>query len=217
MKLRRNEILTFIIVVAMFIAAALIYPHLPEKVASHWSINNQVNGYMGRFWGAFLLPIIGAMCWLLFMFVPRIDPKRRNIEKFKIYFDLFIFTFLFFLAYIYSLTIFWNLGYRFVFIQFLAPAFALLFYVVGIMIGHAEPNWTIGIRTPWTLSNEEVWYKTHKLGGKLFRVVAVLSLLGLIFPQHAVWFILVPVVIVAIYLVVYSYLEYRKKISTPNL
>jgi uncharacterized membrane protein len=85
------------------------------------------------------------------------------------------------------------------------------------MIGHAEPNWTIGIRTPWTLSNEEVWYKTHKLGGKLFRVVAVLSLLGLIFPQHAVWFILVPVVIVAIYLVVYSYLEYRKKISTPNL
>jgi uncharacterized membrane protein len=166
---------------------------------------------MGKFWGMFLLPTIMLVCYLIFLIIPRLDPKKENIRKFEKYYDLFILTFIFFFAYIYSLFIFWNLGYHFILIQFMAPALALLFYVVGVMITHAEPNWTIGIRTPWTLSSEEVWYKTHKLGGKLFKVTAVISLLGIFLPQYAIYFIFIPVIAAAIYLVLYSYLEYRKK------
>ena len=211
MKLKKIEILSFVIVLATFVAGILVYPHMPERIASHWGANGQVNGYMGKFWGTFFLPVIMLACALLFLTIIRIDPKKQNIEKFRKYFNMFILTFLLFFSYIYALIIFNNFGYQFNMLQFLAPALAVLFFVVGTMIKHAEPNWTIGIRTPWTLSNEEVWYKTHQLGGKLFQIVAVISLLGIIMPQYAVWVIILPVLAVALFLVLYSYLEYRKK------
>jgi len=211
MRLPRIEILSFILVLITFIAAVLIYPSMPDRIASHWGFNNEVNGYMGKFWGVFLLPIVILGCTILFMIIPRIDPKKQNIQKFKKYFDLFISVFLLFFVYVYALTIFWNLGYHFILIQFMAPALALLFYTIGVMVKHAEPNWTIGIRTPWTLSSEEVWYKTHKLGGKLFQIVAFISLLGAVLPQYAFYFILFPIIIAVIYVFVYSYLEFHKK------
>ena len=211
MKLRRVEIMSFVLVLVTFLAAYLVYPQMPERIATHWGLNNEVNGHMGKFWGVFLLPIIMLVCYLIFIIIPHLDPKKENIRKFEKYYDLFILTFIFFFAYLYSLFIFWNLGYHFILIQFMAPALALLFYVVGVMIVHAEPNWTIGIRTPWTLSNEDVWYKTHKLGGKLFQAVAVISLLGILLPQYAIYFIFIPVIAVALFSVLYSYLEYRKK------
>jgi len=211
MKIQKIKIWSFILVIITFVGAALIYPSLPERIASHWGINNEVNGYMGKFWGVFLVPILMLAFYFLFLIIPHIDPKKQNIEKFEKYFDIFVLVFMFFMAYIFGLTLLWNLGYRFILIQFMAPAFAMLFYVVGIMIKHAEPNWSIGIRTPWTLSSEDVWHKTHERGGKLFQIVAVFSLLGIVLPQYAIYFILFPIISVAIYLVVYSYLEFRRK------
>jgi uncharacterized membrane protein len=205
--------MVFVVVIATFVAALLIYPYMPEKIASHWGINNEVNGYMGRFWGTFLVPMMMLGFSVLFMVISRIDPKKQNIEKFQIYFDLFIIMFLFFFVYIYSLTIFWNLGYVFNLVKFMSPAFAMLFYVMGVMIKHSESNWSIGIRTPWTLSSENVWRKTHELGGKLFKAVAFISLLGVLMPEYAVYFVLIPVISVAVFSFVYSYLIYKKEIK----
>lgn len=210
MKLRKIEIVSFVLIFATFVAAYLVYPQMPERIASHWGLNNEVNGHMGKFWGMFLLPIIMLVCYLIFIIIPRLDPKKENIRKFEKYYDLFILTFIFFFVYLYSLFVFWNLGYRFILIQSMAPALALLFYVVGVMIAHAEPNWSIGIRTPWTLSNEDVWKKTHQRGGKLFRAVAFTCILGILLPQYAIYFIFIPLIIVTIYLFIYSYLLYKK-------
>lgn len=211
MKLRKIEIASLVLVLATFVGAALVYPYLPDQIASHWGINGEVNGYMGKFWGVYLLPFIMLGCAILFFAIPRIDPKKQNIQKFEKYYNWFVLTFLLFFVYIYKLIIFWNLGYQFDMMRLMVPALALLFYVLGIMVSHAEPNWFIGIRTPWTLSSEDVWYKTHKLGGKLFRVVAVVSLLGVVIPQYAIWLLVLPILAVALYLVVYSYLEYHKQ------
>ena len=71
-------------------------------------------------------------------------------------------------------------------------------------------NWFIGIRTPWTLSSERVWDRTHAIGGKLFRLAGVIALGGIIFTGIAWLFILGPILVISIYLVVYSYLEYRR-------
>jgi uncharacterized membrane protein len=206
----KKQIIILAIIVSSFAVALAVYPYLPERVASHWDAAGQVNGYASRFWGAFLAPIILAASYLLFLFIPKIDPKKENIQKFRPYFENFILAFVLFLYYIYLLTLFWNLGWRFELVRFLSPAFAALFYVTGSMVGHAEPNWFIGIRTPWTLSSPEVWKKTHELGGKLFKITAAFSLLGVIFPGLAIWLVLVPVLAAAVYLVVYSYVEYRK-------
>jgi uncharacterized membrane protein len=113
------------------------------------------------------------------------------------------------MMYLYGLTLLWNLGSRFDMTQVLIPAVAALFYAVGAMIQHARQNWFIGIRTPWTLMNETVWEKTHQMGGRLFKLAALISLVGVLFPDLGIWFILVPVLGVALYTIVYSYFAYQ--------
>lgn len=72
-------------------------------------------------------------------------------------------------------------------------------------------NWFIGIRTPWTLSNEKVWDKTHKVGGKMFKIAGVIALFGFFFRNYALFLTLVPVIFIVIYTFVYSYNEYQKE------
>jgi uncharacterized membrane protein len=98
--------------------------------------------------------------------------------------------------------------------RFIIPPISILFYFAGILVENTKQNWFIGIRTPWTLSNEKVWEKTHKIGGKLFRFAAVIIFFGLLFPKFLILFIFIPVMIAAIYPVVYSYFEYKREIKS---
>jgi uncharacterized membrane protein len=82
--------------------------------------------------------------------------------------------------------------------------------VIGIALQHSKRNWFMGIRTPWTLSSDEVWNKTHMVGGHLFQISGIISLLGIIYPQYAFALIIIPVIASAIYAMVYSYFEYSK-------
>ena len=135
-----------------------------------------------------------------------------EITKKQIYHkDWFILLIVVFLLYIYSLSIAWNLGYRFDMTQMIIPAIAVLLFYIGLLLKQAKRNWFIGIRTPWTLSSDIVWQKTHQLGSRLFKLLALLILLGLFFPKYLLWFILLPIIIVVLYLIIYSYLEYQKE------
>ncbi len=161
--MKKSTIIILLIILISFTTGIYFYPQMPGNIASHWNAQGEVDGYMSKFWGLFLMPIISLVLFLLFLFIPRIDPLKVNIEKFRKYFDYFMIIFFAFLFYLYLLTIVWNLGARFNMIQFLSPAFGVLFFYCGIMIENAKRNWFIGIRTPWTLSNEEVWNKTHNI------------------------------------------------------
>ncbi len=210
-NIRKSEVIIFLIVVAAFAIGAYFYPQMPANMASHWNANGQVDGYMSKFWGLFLMPIISLAMLLLFIIIPRIDPLKENIAKFRKHFDAFLIAIFLFLLYIYLLTIFWSLGGRFNMNQALSPAFAILFFCAGILIEKSKRNYFIGIRTPWTLASEKVWDKTHKLGGKLFKASAIICLLGLFFPNYAVWLLLVPVIFSAVFSFIYSYIEFRKE------
>ena len=102
-------------------------------------------------------------------------------------------------------------------IQALAPAFGGLFYYCGILAKNAKRNWFIGIRTPWTLSNEKVWDKTHRVGGQLLKIAGIIALFGVFFPSYALLFIFAPVVLVAAYTITYSYIEYKKEVKQQHL
>ncbi len=199
------------IIIVSFAIGAYFYPYLPERMASHWNIRGDVDDTMSRFWGAFLMPIISVGLLALFIVIPKIDPKRGNIERFRGSFNAFLIALFGFLFYLYVLTILWNIGYAFSLPRFLAPAFAVLWWVAGRLIGVAEQNWTIGIRTPWTMSSESVWKQTHVVGGRLFKIAAILSCVGIIFPAYALWFVMVPVLASALGAVVYSYVLYRRE------
>ena len=95
--------------------------------------------------------------------------------------------------------------------QALAPAFGVLFYVMGIVAGKAKMNWFVGIRTPWTMSSEKIWAKTHRLSGELFKAAAVIILLGTLMPDLLFPLMIAAVVLVAVVPIVYSYVEFKKQ------
>jgi len=205
-----TKIIALAIIVASFALGIYFYPQLPETVASHWDSAGQVNGYLNRFWGAFLMPIIILAMFLLFLIIPKIDPLSENIKKFRRYFDWLIVLIMVFMVYVYLLSVLWNLGKEFNLSQFLIPAFGLLFFYMGVLVENAQRNWSIGIRTPWTLSSDEIWNKTHQIGGKLFKISGIITLLGIVFPLWAMWLVLVPIIASSTFLFAYSYLQYKK-------
>ena len=211
--MRKTGIIALGIILISFLLGIYFYNKMPEQMASHWNARGEVDGYMSKFWALFLMPLISLGLLLLFLVIPKIDPLKQNIEKFRKYFDIFIVLMLGFLFYVYLLTIFWNLNIRFSMTQLMIPAMAALFYYCGILVENAKRNWFIGIRTPWTLSSEKVWERTHKLGGKLFKGAGLIILLGLVLESYALFFVLVPVIFVSFYLIVYSFFEYQKEIK----
>jgi len=205
-----------LIILLSFVIGFYFYPRMPEMMASHWDDQGVVNGYMSKCSSLFFMPFISLFLFLLFVLIPKIDPLKENIEKFRKYYEGFILLIILFFFYIYLLTLYWNLGYKFNMVVFLIPAFSVLFYCCGTLIEKARRNWFIGIRTPWTLSSDSVWEKTHKLGGKLFKINGIIALLGLFFQEWAFFLVIVPTIFLAIYLALYSYFEYQKELTKKN-
>lgn len=201
----------FILVIISFIIGIISFQYLPDAIASHWNSSGEVNGYMPKLLGLFLMPIISLAMLLLFIFLPRLDPMKKNYEKFKNYYNSFILVLILFLFYIYLLTIFWNLGIVFNMNLAFIPAIGFLFIYIGILLKHTKRNWFLGIRTPWSLSSDLVWQKTHDLGSILFIVSGIISIIGIFFQNYIVWFILVPIIASAVITYVYSYFIWKKE------
>lgn len=208
MKLTR--IVVWGIIIASFVIAVYLYPQMPEQMASHWNARDEVDGFMPKFWGLFMMPLVLLGMYLLFIGIPRIDPLKQNIQKFMKFYEGFIVLIIAFMFYVYLLTIFWSLGFRFSMLQMMVPALGGLFYYMGILTENAKRNWFIGIRTPWTLSSDSVWDKTHKIGGKLFKLSGIIAVIGILFGDYAIWFVIGPVLAVAVYTIAFSYVEYQK-------
>ena len=207
---KKHLVVSFIVILASFAAAFYFYPLMPERIASHWGLKGTVDGYMTKFWGLFLLPVVSLVVLFLFILIPKLDPLKENIAKFKNFYGNFIVLTIIFLSYINFLVIFWNLGIYFNIIQALSPGMAVLFFYTGILLEKVKRNWFIGIRTPWTLSSEEVWDKTNKLGAKFFKVAGAAALFGVIFPDYFLYIIFVPLLFMVFFTVIYSYFEYKK-------
>ena len=145
------------------------------------------------------------------MAIPRIDPLKNNIEKFRKYYDGMVIVFGLYMLWIFLFTLLWNMGIMIGTELALSPAFAALFYYLGIMMENSKRNWFVGIRTPWTLSSDSVWEKTHRIGGRLFKACGLIALAGIFFPSLFIYFILIPVLFTAGYTIIYSYVEYGKE------
>jgi uncharacterized membrane protein len=198
------------VVVMSFVVGLAFYNVMPEQMIGHWNAEGAVDGYTSRFVGLFLVPIMSAVFLALFYLILKIDPLRKNIEKFRKEYEVFVFLLVLFMFYVNAMVITANLGLVFDFIAFLAPAMGVLFFYAGVLLERSKRNWFVGIRTPWTMSSDEVWHDTHKIGGKLFKLSGILSVLGIFFGKFAFWFIIVPVILSAVYLVIYSYVCYKK-------
>jgi uncharacterized membrane protein len=198
------------LVCVQFLVAFYLYPQMSERVAIHWGLSGEADGYESRFLGLFLIPIFSILFLPFMLALPRLDPSR-GIERFRGGYDWFTFGFLAYMAYIQGLSVAWNLGWRFSFMRMLAPAVGLLFVGIGVLLRGARLNWFMGIKTPWTLMSEKVWDRTHEVGSRLFLISGALAAIGALTGGWlALALTLVPVMMSAIYLVYYSQREYQR-------
>ncbi|QPV62905.1 SdpI family protein [Halosimplex litoreum] len=192
------------------LASVLAAPSLPDTLVTHWNAAGEPDGTMAKTTALALLPALSAVFVALFAVLPRLDPLGENVADFRASYDWFVVLFAAFMTLVHGGVVAFNLGYEFDFTLLILAAVAGLFYYIGILLTHAEQNWFVGIRTPWTLSSETVWQRTHALGGRLFKLTAVVSLVGLAFGDYAVYFLLVPALTTAAVTVAYSYYLYER-------
>jgi uncharacterized membrane protein len=205
-----------LIILLTLAITVLSYPALPGQIPSHWDINGEVNGYMAKPWGVLIVPLVMIPMTALLFLLPRIDPLRENYAKFQRYYDGFILIFAAFLFIVQLQIILWGLGYQISPTVLFPLIIGALFVYIGFLLEHAEQNWFVGIRTPWTLSSPTVWKKTHARGGTLFKIAGIVAIAGVLFGRYSLWFVLVPVIAVSVYLVVYSYLEFQRERRMPG-
>ena len=214
MSTRTTIIISLIAILAATVASAAIYPRLPEMAASHWNAAGQVDGYMPRFWAAFLMPLVSTGLLLLFLAIPVIDPLKANIAKFRTYYNGFIALIIVFMLFIHAITLAWNLGYdQFNIGNAIIPAVGLILIFAGVITMKAKRNFFIGIRTPWTLSDDTVWEETHKLGGKLFIAAGIITMLSVFLGERGIWIMLPAALLAGFAPVVYSYFLWRRLVK----
>jgi uncharacterized membrane protein len=199
-----------LIAIALVVGTAL-YARLPDPMPSHWNATGQIDGYMSRFWGVFMMPLMTIALTGLFLVIPQIDPLKANIAKFRGVFNWFIVVFVAYMLFVYALTIAAALGYQFNMTVMLLPVVGLLFIGAGYMMGQAKRNFFIGIRTPWTLSSETVWDETHKLGSKMFMIGGVVTIVSAFLGETGIWLMLVAMLVAAFVPIIYSYILWRRE------
>lgn len=206
----KHLLLSLGLVLLMFALGGFFYESLPDKVASHWNASGEVDGYMDKGWFLYSIPAMTAVLLAFFLLIPGIDPLRRNIAKFRGEYNRFILVFNLFMLYIFCATIALNLGYKFDMGSAILPAVGGLIIYAGFLMEKSKRNWFIGVRTPWTLSSDAVWDKTNRLGGRVFRACGLIMVLGAFLPGPLAYLAVAPLLVSALGLVAYSYMEYRK-------
>jgi uncharacterized membrane protein len=185
-------------------------PSLPEQVASHWGLSGEPDGWSSKETLVFLLPLFGVGIALLLAFVPRIDPRRASYELHGGTYWLLANAAVIVLSAVHVAILGFNLGWPISINQVTGIAVGGLFILIGNLMTRMRPNWFMGIRTPWTLSSDTVWRKTHRVGGYAF-VLAGLLLVAMGFVRPA-WFagvLIAAAIVAALVPVVYSYFVWR--------
>lgn len=211
--MKRKKIwLIWLLALLPLVAAAVVYQRLPAEIPLHWGINGEVDNTGAR-WIILPLASIGLLCTALFFVTRYIDPKRKNYARFTGAYEMYLAVFNLFMLAITLATL----------VEALYPGtcdmkmvviigIGLLFTVIGNLMPKFKHNYFLGIRTPWTLADETVWYRTHRLGGVLWFIGGIVMIFGAFLPN--VWsfaVVLCDVFVIALIPTVMSYVWFRRQ------
>lgn len=208
--MKRLHYLLWLLPFVGLLLCLIYYQRLPETLPFHWGVNGQANGF-GPKVNVFYYPLGGIGMNLLFLFLPRLDPKKKNYAKFARPYAIMQLLFQVFLLLLILLTVGTSMGMLTLDSgTMVVLLMGGLFLVLGNFMPKFQSNYFVGLKTPWTLANEEVWDKTHQLGGKLWVLSGLLMMLSVLFPQPMRPAISGVVFVGLLCPVPYSYVLYRK-------
>lgn len=208
----KKDVIIILLILLMFIIGFASYPFLPEKIPMHWNFKGEIDRYGSKFEGVWAIPLLTLFLYLGLLFVPYLDPKKENYIKFEKVYQIIKYSLVIVFSILYYSVIIVGLGGPKDLIPKIVPiTIGILFIILGNYMPRIKPNWFVGIRTPWTLSNEEVWRKTHKVGGYLFVISGIVIILaGFLPPYWNFAFLIFSVSLSGIFSVVYSFILYKR-------
>ena len=224
---------------ALIRAAGLIAPALilaalgwlgtddAARIPVHWGLDGQPDRYGGRAEAFLVLPTIMIGLSALFAILPAIDPRGRNLERSRVVLDTVWAGTLALMLVLQAVMVALGLGWiendgASVMPMIILAAIGALFVLFGNVLGKARPNWFVGVRTPWTLSSDLAWDKTHRLTGRLMVLsgLVILTMIWFLSPENQVILVLVAALAPAPVGMAYSYLIWRRdpdrQTATPN-
>lgn len=197
--------------VITLIVTGVMYPDLTDQVPRHWDVYGNVDGYMAKQW-LFALALLPAGIYYLFPIIRKVDPKSQNYERHEEVYSLFRLILSLMMFGVYYLSLFAATGKDVNIGLFMPILVGIIFVIIGNYMGKIKQNFFMGIRTPWTLSNENVWNKTHRFGGNVFVLMGLLLMLSSVLrSDFFVGLLLSMVVVMVVGLFLYSYIIFRKE------
>jgi uncharacterized membrane protein len=200
-----------VLIAAATIASVIAYPAMPERVPTHWNMAGDVDGWSSRFLGAWLMPLMMAVILIILRVVPLIDPRRANYAKFSGAYEAIVSVTMVFMFGLHLMLLAAATGSKVPVGRIVPGAVGLFFVFIGWLLPKAHPNWFIGIRTPWTLTSDVAWEKTHRLGGVLFAACGVATMIAaLVVPEQAIWILIATTVATVVSLLAYSFIVWKR-------
>lgn len=205
----KDNLKSWIVVAVGMVIGLAVYRSLPEQIPVHWGISGEVDN-----WGPkafiFMGPVMSLFCILLAE-IRRIDPKKENYEKFqKHYYTIFFLVSLIGLG-IELMTIAAVKGIEVKVNLIVSLLVGIVFIIMGNLMPKFKHNYYAGIRTSWTLANEDVWYATHRFAGKIWFAAGFIILVSAFLPPVWNFVIMMAALLVCVLTTaVYSYLKFRE-------
>ena len=211
------QLLTLVALVIPPLYQLYAWPHLPAQIPTHFGLDGQPNDYTSRdsIWLVTLALPLGTA--LLFSVLPRLDPKRR-LDGGSVNFQKLRLAIVGLVSSLACYTLYMGLHPGMGAGRGIEVMLGLFFAFMGNYLTTVQPNYFVGIRTPWTLESPAVWARTHRVGGFLFFVSGLLMAgLALVLPLS--WLpglVLVCVLGTAAFCYAYSYVMYRQQARRPE-
>ena len=207
---KKKLILTSILILVPIIIGLILWNKLPDKLPTHWNASGEVDGWSSKAFAVFGLPgFLFAVHWVCLL-ATSADPKKQNIEGKVLNIVFWICPIISVLG---AVLIYGTaLGMEFKVEKIMPVLVGVIFIVVGNYLPKCKQSYTMGIKLPWTLNDEENWNRTHRLGGKLWVVCGLVIMMSMFFPAELMATTFIAIIVVAVFVpTIYSYLIFREK------
>jgi uncharacterized membrane protein len=200
-----------LIIIAAVIITAVVYSQIPERMPTNWNIHGEVDGWSNRLWGAWLIPLMLPVIWAIMRALPHIDPRRANYAKFASTYEWLIVLVMGFMLGMQGLVLAGATGHPVEMQRVLPLGVGVMLLIIGNLLPRARSNWFFGIRTPWTLSSDLSWERTHRVGGYVIVFIGLAMIVTtFVAPERGL--ILLPFIVapVVLLLIAYSYIVWKQ-------